>query len=375
MNDYYKRYCEIRLRLAPFRLKDDYETRKLVASVDALADRAEVLSHGTNETLFDGWSDRSGLTHDFLDFLAEKYLLCLEKGENPFRGYFAEIGGALIDHDFVITGDEIHVFYNRGTIGYDWPERFVDTIGHAVSRDLINWDVKSPVLAAEKGGHDDYQIWSPGIIKYKDEYRMFYTGVNINIAQAPCMARSEDLYHWERCGKSPLFVPGPWCPWSTDNWSDCRDGMTFADDDGMFYMYYCSSRGEENGRVKGAMGMASTPDLENWQDEGCLVLENCAIAPESPYVMKKDGIYYMFYTNCEKGGTWYATSSDPLRGWTERGEILKEASCSEVFEFKGKWYISECRHFCGCMHMLGFYEFFWDGNGAVHAGKFISSPV
>ena len=361
---FYRRYCDLKVRVAPYRMKDDYETIKTVAAIDALADHAEVLTHGEDVGRF-GWNKMNQIETEPLFSLALNLLEAMEEGEEPLRGYFAEPGGALIDHSFVIEDGKIHVFYNRGYIGYDWPERFVDSIGHAVSEDLIHWDIKPPVLTAQKGGHDDYQVWSPGVVEHDGCYWMFYTGVNYNIAQAPCLAKSKDLYHWERSGSSPLFIPGEWCPWSPDKWSDGRDGMVFADDDGTFYMYYCSSCIMEDGSGATAMGIASSRDMYHWKDEGCFRLEECKLSPESPYVIKHNGLYYMFYTNCEKGGTYYATSANPITGWVEKGEALPGVSCSEVFEFKGKWYISGCAHKGGGMHFLVLYEFTWNKDGSV----------
>lgn len=367
---FYKQYCALKLRTAPFRLKDDFETVKTVAAIDALADRAETLTHGTNESRF-GWETALGIHTENLAGIADSLLTRLEKGEFPLAGYFAEPGGALIDHSFVVEGDTVHVFYNRGYIAYDWPERFVDSIGHAVSRDLIHWDIKPPVLTAMPGGHDDYQVWSPGVIRYNDAYWMFYTGVNYNIAQAPCLARSTDLYHWERVGSSPLFYPGKWCPWSPDTWSDGRDGMTFRDDDGTFYNYYCSYKKVGDAPGHTVMGIASSKDLFCWNDEGCLQLDQCEASPESPFIMKHGEKYYMFYTNCQFGGTFYATSDHPVHGWTEHEQILPGVSCSEILEFLGKWYISLCAHLGGCMHFLGFHEFFWNDDGTVSVGEFL----
>lgn len=365
MNEnFYRRYCDLKVRVAPYRLKDDFETIKVVAAIDALADHAEDFSHGEYEGRW-GWNKVNKIELEPMFELATSLLEGLEKGEEPLCGYFAEPGGALIDHSFVIKNDELHVFYNRGYIGYDWPERFVDSIGHAVSKDLLHWDIKPPVLAAQKGGHDDYQVWSPGVIEHDNCYWMFYTGVNYNVAQAPCLAKSTDLYHWERSGPSPLFTPGKWCPWSADKWSDGRDGMVFSDDDGTFYMYYCSGCLTEDGSYATAMGIASTKDLYTWTDEGYFQLAQCKASPESPFVIKHNGIYYMFYTNCENQGTNYATSTNPISGWVEHDQIIPGVSCSEVFEFKGKWYISVCEHLGGGMHFLGFHEFAWNPDGSV----------
>ena len=38
---FHRYYCDLKSRVAPFRTAEDFETIKTVASIDALADRAE----------------------------------------------------------------------------------------------------------------------------------------------------------------------------------------------------------------------------------------------------------------------------------------------------------------------------------------------
>ena len=52
---FYRRYCDLKVRVGPYRLKDDFETIKTVAAIDALADRAETLTHGEDNGRF-GWN-------------------------------------------------------------------------------------------------------------------------------------------------------------------------------------------------------------------------------------------------------------------------------------------------------------------------------
>ncbi|MBO4326476.1 MAG: family 43 glycosylhydrolase [Clostridia bacterium] len=365
----YKRYCDIMVRVAPFKLKTDFETVKAVAVIDTLANRGYDLACG----VFPG--NRFGFTFHYTEesvfARAEELLEALERGEEPLKGKYAEPGGAFVDHDFIEKDGVMHVFYNRAFVGHDWPERFVDTFGHATSTDLVNWTPCHPVFSAQKGVFDDYQVWSPGFVKRGDEYYMFYTGVNYNIAQAICMAKSKDLEHWERCSDNPVFIPGPWSPWSADKWSDCRDGMVFADDDGKYYLYYCTSKLMDDGSTHNAMGIAFSDDLYHWTDGVAFTIPNCNHMPESPFVMKRDGKYYMFFTNCGKG-TAFATSDYPDRGWEvlpDDKNLIFPGCTSEVFEFKGKWYISNAMWYGTGEQYLEITELFWNGDGTFSVGK------
>lgn len=377
MTDFYRQYSDIRVRIAPYRLKTDFETIKTVAAIDALINRAETVNAGAYAF------GRFGVTagHNVENYMtrAEKYTAALERREYPLQGMFAPPGKSLIDHSFIEKDGKMHLFYISGDIGFEWDTRFVDTIGHAVSEDLIHWNIEPPCLSTSRGGPDDYQVWAPGVA-YKDgTYYMYYTGVNIHVAQCICLATSQDLYHWKKCASNPVVLPGDWTDWSSERWSDCRDAMVFIDDDGTAYMYYCTSRRKDDGGYETAVGISSSHDMVTWQDEGAYHFDICDITLESPFVLKKDGKYYLFYTNCGYG-TAYAVSDHPVTGWKSLGMLLTKQgepplcpanvpSCAEVFSYRGKWYISSAERQPGCEQYLEIFELFWNGDGSVSVGE------
>ena len=372
---FHRYYCDLKSRVAPFRTAEDFETIKTVASIDALADRADVIHRGN----VPGWRfDRpEGLDEENLMRRAFLHLEALERGEVPLRGKFTEPGISLADHTFVVEVDRVHLFYNRGRIGYDWPERMADTLGHAVSTDLIHWEIRRPCLSVQKGGPDSYSVWSPSLLLDKGRYFMYYTGVNFEIAQTICMATSTDLQSWERWPDNPVFVPGTWFDWREDRWSDCRDPMVFLDDDGQYYLYVCTRWKDEAGQLHAAIGVASSRDRIHWEEAGIIRLPGCTECAESPFVMKRQGRYYLFYTNCGKGSA-YAVSDNPISGWREKGLLLGAEdhsgdnahvpSCSEVFAFRGKWYFSFCERLPGNEQYLELKELFWEEDGSVRLG-------
>ncbi|MBR0158128.1 MAG: family 43 glycosylhydrolase [Clostridia bacterium] len=368
----YKRYCKIMITLAPLRLRQEPEYLKTVSVIDALANRAYDIAMGAKPGIRFGFAF-DHYTTESLFGRAEELLDALKNGEFPLQGKYTEPGAvAVVDHDFVEKDGVMHVFYNRAFVGHDWPERFVDTFGHAVSEDLIHWTPCPPVFSAQEGGFDDYQVWSPGFIQRGGKYYMFYTGVNYNIAQAICMAESEDLVHWTRCADNPVFIPGSWAPWSADKWSDCRDGMVFGDD-GRYYLYYCTSRYMDDGSIHNAMGIATSDDLYHWKDEGAFTIPNCNHMPESPYVFKRRGTYYMIFTNCGKGIA-YATSKYPDRGWEvlpDDRNLLFPGSTAEVIEFKGKWYISNTLWHGTGEQYLELAEITWNDDGTFTVGQWL----
>ena len=372
MTEVFEKILRLRARLAPFMLRTDAETVKTVAVTEILLERAYNVDAGASTHGRFGF----GPGHTVANYMgrAERYIAALERGEYPLAGKITEPGFALVDHSFIEKDGRMHLFFNRGYVGYEWDTKQVNTVGHGVSDDLVNWTWEPPVLSVDPARFEEYGVWSPGVAEKDGVYYMYYTGVNFNVAQAICLATSRDLYHWERYADNPVVRPGPWGPWSPDRWSDCRDSMVFVDNDGTAYMHYCTSRYTENGGARPALGIASSSDMLHWRDEGAYCFDICDQALESPFVLRRGDAYYLFYTNCGYG-TAYAVSDNPISGWRSLGTLLpwttpplcpaNVPSCAEVFEFRGQWYISSCLREPGCEQYLELFPLYWNADGTV----------
>ena len=369
-------YRDAICRLARFRLKEDAETIKTVAVIDALLERASTITEGAVPNI--RFETIPGHTVENYMGRALRYLSALERGEYPLKGMFAEPGTALVDHSFVEKDGRLHVFYNIDRIGYEWTERYVDSFGHAWTEDLRHWHIEPRCLSVEPGKYEDYQIWSPGITARDGQYYMYYTGVNYAVAQSLRLARSTDLYHWEKYTDQPVFLPGEWSGWRIDRWSDCRDPAPLIDGDGTAYLYYCTAVADGSERGRAAMGIACSKDLLHWEDCGFCELEGCTNALESPFVMHRDGRYYLFYTNVGRG-TAYAIADAPLGPWKAMGMLIETdgrypcpnhvPSCSEVFCFKGQWYISCAWRHPGCEQYLEIFSLHFAADGTPVVGE------
>ena len=111
----------------------------------------------------------------------------------------------------------------------------------------------------------------------------------------------------------------------------------------------------------GAVSCFSSRDLITWQFEKFALTsgENAPLKPawgafESPFVIKKDGLYYLFvtYTDCSSSNyndTLVFCSEDPRNFGEYNGEadgvkpITKlSAHAGEILEYNGKYYITTC---------------------------------
>jgi hypothetical protein len=363
-----------RVRMGSFENITLEDVNKTAGIIAEYLNRAELKLHNlASEGGRFGWSWAGFDPPAGLVAQAEQLLNTLAAGKDPFAGKYAEPGGYVVDHAIIEKDGLHHVFYIRGTAVTSWPDYPLLNFGHAVSSDLIHWKTEKPVLQCPAEGWDTYQVWAPHIIERGGTYYMFYTGVNQNVSQTICLATSTDLYNWKRSGKNPVLKSPSWGIWSADSWSDCRDPMVLKDGD-TYYLYYTVGRKvPETGQPEYSVGIFSSKDLLDWKDEGFIRLtESLATPPESPFVVKRDGRYYLFYSNY-KYGIAYAVSDNPVKGWKElppeEMAVLPGVSASEIFQDGDQWHMSYISHDKNGLHFLEVCKLHWDKEGRPYIDR------
>lgn len=362
-----------RIRMMSFESITLANQLKTAGIIGELLNRAEgkifnILPAGRFDWSWSGFDPPAGMVEQ-----ASGLLKVLATGKDPFENMFAEPGSYTVDHALIKKDGLTHLFYIRGIAATNWPEYPLFNFGHAVSRDLKNWEIQKPVLQCPLTGWDQYQVWAPHIIEHKGLYYMYYAGENHNVSQAICLATSPDLYNWKRYVENPVITTGTWGIWDSSRWSDCRDPVILKDGEN-FYCYYTAVRkNPENGQPESSLGISSSTDLLHWKDEGFIRLaQSLGTPPESPFVLKRSGTYYLFYTNY-KYGTVYLTSKDPVKGWTElpaeKMILMSGISASEIYEDNGKWYMSYISHQKNGLHFFEIKELVWGKNGEVTLKK------
>jgi len=119
--------------------------------------------------------------------------------------------------------------------------------------------------------------------------------------------------------------------------SNLIDPNVFLDDDGTYYLYAGGGAVSYGAKLSSNLMSIDGPvkqftELYDYH--------------EAPWVFKRNNIYYMTYADGNPGANRmrYATSSNPLGPWTNRGVLLDPVSNSEtthgsVVEYKGNWYL------------------------------------
>ena len=77
--------------------------------------------------------------------------------------------------------EHYHLFYLQAprSLGDPGRRHRNATVGHARSRDLVDWEVLPDALRPTEGGWDDLAIWTGSVVRGDDGvWRMFYTAIN-----------------------------------------------------------------------------------------------------------------------------------------------------------------------------------------------------
>jgi beta-fructofuranosidase len=179
------------------------------------------------------------------------------------------------DFWLVDDGGTHHIFYLQAPKSIGDPElrHWNVSIGHAVSSDLVDWEVVPDALVpGPEGAWDDLTTWTGSIVRHGARWHLFYTGTSSaesGLVQRIGLAVSDDLVVWERHGSRPLIEADPlWYEtFDAGDWHDqaWRDPWVFHHDDGWFHATITArvNRGHRHGR--GVLAHARSHDLIDWE--------------------------------------------------------------------------------------------------------------
>ncbi|MCX5409212.1 family 43 glycosylhydrolase [Streptomyces sp. NBC_00335] len=144
------------------------------------------------------------------------------------------------------------------------------------------WTTHADALTVDPGYHGEEHLWAPHVIEAGGRFWMFYAGGGASGA-AISLATSDDLFTWTREPSGPLF-----------RGIAARDPMVLRAG-GEWVMYY-TELSSPGGRH--LVAHRRSADLVHWSEPGVAFADattaTTVSVTESPYVVERDGWYYLF---------------------------------------------------------------------------------
>ena len=246
----------------------------------------------------------------------------------------AKNGNYVNDHTIVKGADgKLHLYGITSFEGIPARERyFVHGVGERLETEFleVGRSIDRGTLA-----------WAPCVINKGENYYMFYG------PSPTSLAVSFDMYEW--FGANVVLKDEPM-------FGAHRDHFVLKNSDDNYLMYIVGVYNR-----KGAVSCFSSSDLLNWQFRGYALTsgDKAPLKPawgafESPFVVIKDGQYYLFvtYTNGSPetyNDTFVFCSKDPTCFGEYNGGVdgaipitRLKAHAAEILEQDGQYYITTC---------------------------------
>lgn len=245
-----------------------------------------------------------------------------------------EYGNYVNDHTIVKGPDnEWHLYGITSFGGGASQERY---FVHGKGKNL-----DAPFAEAGKSIDTGTLAWAPCVINKDENYYMFYG------PSPTSLAVSFDMHEWFghkiTLNNEPLMAAH-------------RDHFVLKVDENKYLMYVVGVHNK-----KGAVSCFSSRDLLTWNFEGFALTsgDDAPLKPgwgamESPFVLNKDGLYYLFITYTDSSDETYNDtlvfcSENPVDFGEYNGNsgdtvpIAKiSAHAPEIIEENGKYYITTC---------------------------------
>lgn len=206
-------------------------------------------------------------------------------------------------------GHSVHAFFMQGA-GANEEDLLDGSIGHAVSEDMLQWQVlPAAIQRGLPGSWDEQQLWTGCTIRKDDTLYLFYTSrckAERN-ANSISVATSEDGITWTKYDGNPIIRPDPRYYYTNDhrtplavhsnidgNIMDCRDLCVVYDEEKKHYWGYFAVRrpGDECTQTS-VIALAKSYDMLHWEQLPPCFCPDKYHCIETPDVFKMGDKWYM----------------------------------------------------------------------------------
>jgi xylan 1,4-beta-xylosidase len=197
-----------------------------------------------------------------------------------------------------------------------------------ISDDLIHWKQHSWLIDASKLPPDcpyNGRFWAPEIHFIKNKYWLTVNSGKVTLEDPKGMkTHSIWLFVSDKVTGPYQLVNGPLTPQYNN------DATLFEDEDGQTYLY-CSGGGLFQAKIDLVNGKLTTP-IQKFLDKKEPGYPDWMVGGiEGPFVIKRDGTYFMFFSTWTRGyevgllksksplGPWELASREPIFGTRKKG--------------------------------------------------------
>jgi beta-fructofuranosidase len=227
------------------------------------------------------------------------------------------------DITIIRVGDEYHLFTEQSPLGWggELGESFagIRSVGHAVSKDMFEWEELPPTIRCGKPGEfDAYSIYHMDVFVHQGTWYMFYTGLDQGgpgEQQSIGLATSRDGIHWEKHPANPILRADP--RWYEE--AIPREATYQPKDFGrLWFRDPCIIRDPETGKfgmiviardkarhvdVRACLAWATSDDLVHWTPHPPIYSPGRFHTIESPSIFQRNGLHYIVFMS---GSYWGA---------------------------------------------------------------------
>jgi beta-fructofuranosidase len=273
--------------------------------------------------------------------------------------------------DFWLARDraDYHLFFLEApkSIGDANARHWNVSIGHAVSRNLVDWTPLGTCFRpAPDHAWDDGTTWTGSVIRHADKWWMFYTGTSRGESlkkQRIGLATSSDLHNWRRHPGNPVLDldPGLYEEYDPAAWHDrsLRDPWVAPDPEGSGFRMWFTARartGAPDGR--GVVGTAWSADLVNWRAEPPVTEPGDFGECEVPQYFAAGGRFYLLFSTSAR-----RTSTARLARLAKTGEAAETGTHYFMADGpSGPWRLGPMPFLAG------------DAFGSLYAGRMAEDP-
>lgn len=185
-----------------------------------------------------------------------------------------------------------------------------DSIGHAVSRDLISWEGRPNAFSPDPADpRDDRQPWTGSAVWHQGRGHLFYTmrgSAAEGRQQAIGLATTSDPDRWIHHPGNPVILPDPRWYATVDapvpGFLDCRDlAVAWDPASGMWYGVFAARVPADELPETSVLGAARSRDLVHWEVLPPAFAPRKYACIEAPDLFHLDGKWYVTVLT----GNWY----------------------------------------------------------------------